>query len=445
MNQDNPPDIQNLYVGQAAGVRLVAKKITKNEIVSYYLVSHENNVAYPINDSAAIIWECFRESIIVSDLIQQLIENYPGALSLEEDILQTLQQYHELGLIRLTRDQFLKEQFILDYEPEQGQESEKAQRLVDFCLGEFSHNPVLPCTKDLGYLNDKSILLLEAGPRTIQLSQSADLTKHARLDQKLIVKALIDQHAVIPAALSCWLVREDSTGITSNTEQGLHIAAVRPASRRHLVLVPSANRERYLGPNLQRQMEELRQLWVSWEKKTDTAWWGGALTGELRKHNKTRAMTRRETLSYYRDNPSDQVHLHLTELPSATTKPAGVELKSRFTKASAFAHKCLVLLPGNDIASGSSWYFCGNSVVLMPEPNLEHILFFEIKPWVHYVPLESNPGDILVKLGWVLDNPEKAKNIVKNAHERLLWLCGTEYLWACNEVLRRIASSCTQK
>ena len=99
----------------------------------------------------------------------------------------------------------------------------------------------------------------------------------------------------------------------------------------------------------------------------------------------------------------------------------------------------MLLLPGNDIASGSSWYFAGNSVVLMPKPHLEHILYFEMEPWKHYVPLENDPADILVKLRWVLDNEDAAQQIVTNSHERLRWLCGPEYLWACNEVLRKIA------
>ena len=52
--------------------------------------------------------------------------------------------------------------------------------------------------------------------------------------------------------------------------------------------------------------------------------------------------------------------------------------------------------------------------------------------------LQNDPADILVKLQWVLDNQPKARKIVDNAHERLRWLCGPEYLWACNEVLRRV-------
>jgi hypothetical protein len=61
-----------------------------------------------------------------------------------------------------------------------------------------------------------------------------------------------------------------------------------------------------------------------------------------------------------------------------------------------------------------------------------------MKPWQHYIPLENDPNDIPVKLQWVLDHPKEAQEIVANSHQRLRWFCGPEYLWACNEVLRRI-------
>jgi hypothetical protein len=64
-----------------------------------------------------------------------------------------------------------------------------------------------------------------------------------------------------------------------------------------------------------------------------------------------------------------------------------------------------------------------------------------MNPWEHYVPLENAPEDILVKLRWVLNHPAEAQQIVARTHERLRWLAGPEYLWACREVMRRIASA----
>jgi len=329
-----------------------------------------------------------------------------------------------------------KQQYVLDYQPEPGRRSRKAERLAAYCLGDFKDKPVLPCTKKRRYLGNEFVLLIETDRQgVVTYGYAARKT----WDQKKVVEALVSQRAAIPQGISSWLIRGDSAGRNSDPAQGLHITGMRPAARRDLVLVPTSSRNRYLGPNLERQMEDLRESWVPWEEKSDTTWWGGALTGDRWKDHEPRTLTRREVLYYFRDHPSDQVSLHLTKMQKNKEVPSGFALESEFTKESAFSHKCLLLLPGNDIASGSSWYFAGNSVVLMPKPHLENILYFEMEPWKHYVPLENDPADILVKLRWVLDNEDAAKQIVANSHERLRWLCGPEYLWACNEVLRKIA------
>ncbi len=330
----------------------------------------------------------------------------------------------------------LKERFSLDFKPDLGRPSEKAERLAKFCLGEYHEKPAPACSGNLAYLENKSILLLEVVDNYIELSAGLP---HTRLDQKKIVNALIDQRAAIPNSLMCWLVRGDGAGISTEPGEGLHIAGMRKLACRNIALVPTANRERYLGLHLMKQLDDFRQLWVPWEEKTDTAWWGGALTGS---HWSTRApctLTRQQILYHFRDHPSDQVHLQLTKLQSGETAPDGIKVMSPFTKARAFMNKCIILLPGNDVASGLSWYFAGNSVVLMPKPHLEHILCFEMEPWEHYVPLENDPQDVLVKLNWVLENQQEAKQIVSRSHERLRWLSGPEYQWACNEVLNRLA------
>ena len=326
--------------------------------------------------------------------------------------------------------------YAFDYEPEVGLKSNKAVRLVEFCLGDYADKPVVPCTRSLSYFRakKKSLFLLKTGRQGAVLKSFY----RKRTIHKLIIEALVSQRAVIPPGLHAWVVRGDRDGSGNNSDQGLHLGAVRPMTRRDLVLVPTQCRERFLGPNLKRQLEELRQSWVPWEEKSNTAWWGGALTGDCWSKKEPRPLTRREVLCYFRDHPSDQVSLHMTHLAGRKDAPQGISIAQPFTKQSVFKHKCLVLLPGNDIASGSSWYFAGNSVVLMPKPHLEHILYFEMEPWKHYVPLENDPADILVKLQWVLDNEDQAQQIVANSHKRLEWLCGPEYQWACNEVLRRI-------
>ena len=347
-------------------------------------------------------------------------------------------KYHFLDLTGRKKNQH---HYETDYQPVLGYRSKKAERLVDYCLGDNKDRPILPCTKKRHYLSNKFILLLQTGSRQAIISAGNEISSEktsSEYDTKKVVEAMINQHVAIPNGLNCWISRGDNAGRASDPSQGLHITGMRPFTRRDLVLVPTECRDRFLGPNLKHQLEELRQSWVPWEEKSDTVWWGGALTGSGWEKREPRTLTRREVLCHFQKHPSAQVSLHMTELPKKGKMPPDIKLEGRFTKQSAYRHKCLLLLPGNDIASGSSWYFAGNSVVLMPEPHMEHILYFEMEPWIHYVPLENDPADILIKLQWVLGNPEKSKKIVANSHERLRWLCGPEYLWACNEVLRRI-------
>ncbi len=343
--------------------------------------------------------------------------------------------------IWLNTDQISERKVHFDFTPIMGTKTPKAERLVEYCLGNFSQQPILPCSGRRSYLRRRSVLLINANHNTLFVAAN-----HGRnhRDQKMIINALLTQRAKIPPDLRAWMIRGDSAGVHTDPREGIHLSGMRPKSRRDLVLVPTSCRNRFLGPALEQQLDELKKKWVPWEKKSDTAWWGGALTGDCWSNAKPSILTRRDVLQYFVKQPSERVSFHLTQLPKKTLPIHGLKVEAGFTKQSAFAHKCLLLLPGNDIASGSSWYFAGNSVVLMPEPNLEHILHFEMEPWKHYVPLDLHPSDVLAKLQWVIENPGKAQEIVSNSHERLRWLCGPEYLWACNEVLRRIAQSTTQ-
>ena len=329
-------------------------------------------------------------------------------------------------------------QYVPDYEPVPGTPSKRAMELADWCAKDFSTHA--PDQSDAGY-----DAYLEKGFASHLSIRGSKITlrgkgEKAPRDQKKIVKALVDQCSRIPGNMDSWLVTGDSGGRMVDTTKGLHIAGMRPIGANQIVLVPTANRNRFLGPALARQMLELQHKWIPWEKKSDTAWWGGALTGSRWQVVAPYPLTRQAVVEHFLLNPSDRIRLQPTKMPdNARPLAVDVPIQPPFEKRDAYSSKCLVLLPGNDIASGSSWCMAGNSVILMPKPHLDHILYFDLQPWVHYVPLENDPKDILTKLDWVLDNQNKAQEIVAQAHERLRWLSGAEYLWACNEVLNRIA------
>ena len=428
--------MEELFVYQTGRHSLIIENTADGEFANY-LVGSGLSGGLPINDTGAMVWERCEKAIRVAELIRDFHEVYPEVPGLESDIKEILLEFRDLKSLGFSDTHYATKTATVNHTVDYGIRSIKAERLVDFCLGDHVAESIPACSRNFRYLNDRQILLLESTSNKVQLT--AGIKSRQVVDTKKIVDALVSQRTRIPDNWSCWVARGDSSGANSDPSQGIHIAGMRRKVHRHLVLVPSACRNRVLGNKLKSQMKELRTEWCPWPEKTDTAWWGGALTGDWWSNNEPRTITRREVLEHFARSPSDRVHLQMTQLSGSVEPPKGVGFSGKFTKKQAFSHKCIILLPGNDIASGSSWYFCGNSVVLMPRPHIEHILYFEMEPWQHYVPLENDPDDILVKLDWVLKNQEEAQEIVRNSHQRLKWLCGPEYKWACNEVLRIIS------
>lgn len=396
-----------------------------------------------VNNAAACIWQLCQQGMDTRQITQALAAHFPTARGLFTDVQQALDHFENLGLARRapSDQKYHGVSYTADYQPVPGTYSKKAERLVEYCLGTYIDRPIPACSSDLHYTAAQGLrspsLLLEHLPGELNLwrKEPADV-EFELMDQKRIVEALLSQRAFIPPSLCCWVVRGDGAGLWTDPAQGPHLAAVREKQYDHVILVPGFNRERYLGPRLARQMEALRQSWTAWDSKLDAAWWGGAATGGP--VDDPDILSRYRFLNHYCESPSKKVRIHVTDYPSwrENTNPAP---KGPFEKCQAFRHKCVILLKGNDVPSGLSWFFCGNSVVLMQPPELEHIQYFDMEPWIHYVPLEPDPADVLIKLRWVLDHQDEALKIVHRAHEHLCWLTGSEYLWACNEVLRRVA------
>lgn len=105
--------------------------------------------------------------------------------------------------------------------------------------------------------------------------------------------------------------------------------------------------------------------------------------------------------------------------------------------------KGIIMLEGNDVASGLKWALLSQSVVLMPIPKhtswaMEELLV----PWVHYIPLNENATDAAEKMQWVLDHDDVARRISERAS---LWMedlvfhpdAAEEDRWIQEEIIRR--------
>jgi hypothetical protein len=83
-------------------------------------------------------------------------------------------------------------------------------------------------------------------------------------------------------------------------------------------------------------------------------------------------------------------------------------------------YKALIMVEGNDVATGLKWALLSNSVVMMQPPSHTSWAMEELlEPWVHYIPLDEELSDVEEKMQWVLDNDKQAQLI---AQRGTLWI-----------------------
>ena len=68
--------------------------------------------------------------------------------------------YHRVAMY-FRKKKYIELFYFFDYEPEPGQKSAKAERLVDYCLGDFKESVPRTCTEDFDYLQNKFLLLFK--------------------------------------------------------------------------------------------------------------------------------------------------------------------------------------------------------------------------------------------------------------------------------------------
>ena len=80
--------------------------------------------------------------------------------------------------------------------------------------------------------------------------------------------------------------------------------------------------------------------------------------------------------------------------------------------------KFILSLEGNDVASNLKWVMSSNSLPVMPKPKFE-TWFMEgtLKPDYHYLSINEDYTNLEERLNYYINNPDKANEIIKNAHE----------------------------
>jgi hypothetical protein len=228
-----------------------------------------------------------------------------------------------------------------------------------------------------------------------------------------------------------------------------HFKKFRPATTRH-ALDRVTSKECYNGPremldtvldttNLQAivwklatrrhfgLLDKVSHEDTPWSLKLNMAVFRGQLTGSRDGFDKSKSDEencydmRRCRLVYTHAN-SNLVHARLTStrrrLPHTLN---GVNLMgAKTTIQNLLQYKAIIMLEGNDVASGLKWALLSQSVVLMPTPTHTSWAMEEfLEPWVHYIPLNENATDVDEKMQWVIDHDDIAQRI---AERGTLWM-----------------------
>jgi Glycosyl transferase family 90 len=169
----------------------------------------------------------------------------------------------------------------------------------------------------------------------------------------------------------------------------------------------------------------LRRYDRPWEEKQDRAVFRGMLTGlQYEPGNEAgyicyQLLRCRLVQDYYH---STLVDARLTDTMGKVPEMMhGMNLTGdHLWKEDLLAYKGIIVLEGNDVASGLKWAMVSNSVVLMPPPTFTSWMMEELlEPWVHYIPLAPDLSDVEDKVRWMLGHDAEAQRISRRAR---LWI-----------------------
>ncbi len=159
-----------------------------------------------------------------------------------------------------------------------------------------------------------------------------------------------------------------------------------------------------------------------WETKWEKSVWRGSRTGSVA----GAAFTPESFLQYPR---SKTVHLSLEnpELIDArftTHAQEGGELHARFpdyfgnflSEQDQIPYKYQLLIDGNSCAyAGAYWRWFSNCVVLKQSSTNIQWYYEALSPFVHYIPVDHDMGNLVERLRWARDHDAEAKSISMQA------------------------------
>jgi hypothetical protein len=181
--------------------------------------------------------------------------------------------------------------------------------------------------------------------------------------------------------------------------------------------------ERHFGP-----LKDVEKNDIPWSKKLNQAVFRGGPTGVPPtafwngKTGRDRCLAMERCRLVLLSGNSTLLDTGLNRMYSRMNSTIdGVPLvRNKLSMKDQLRYKAIIMIEGNDVATGLKWALMSNSVLMIPPPTLTTWAMEELlEPWVHYVPLDASLGDAEEKMQWVLDHDREAQEIARRGG---LWM-----------------------
>mmetsp|Transcript_2031 Transcript_2031/g.5175 ORF Transcript_2031/g.5175 Transcript_2031/m.5175 type:complete len:323 (-) Transcript_2031:73-1041(-) len=183
---------------------------------------------------------------------------------------------------------------------------------------------------------------------------------------------------------------------------------------RNAILYP-INKDRHFPPDVFR---DLPKYDIPFGEKTSKLIWRGATTGG--KTGRFRFMLME---AYFESHPL--IDVGFTKIVQGEIN-ATKWLKPLMTWQEMIRYKYMLSVEGNDVATGLKWQLYSNSVVFMPPPTKETwFLETNLKPYVHYVPIDPDLSNLEAQVDWAEAHPKECAWISANATTYATWIWRT--------------------
>ena len=152
---------------------------------------------------------------------------------------------------------------------------------------------------------------------------------------------------------------------------------------------------------------------IPYHHKINDAIWRGSTTGfEM---DITKKASRFDLVKKYYNHPEMDIGFN-DVIQGNKDNIYDCHVKCELSMKQQLKYKYLIVVEGNDKASCLQWMLYSNSVVLMPKITcVSWFMEQELKPFVHYVPLENDFSDLEEKLEWCKQNDDTCHRISKHA------------------------------